>query len=102
MNMSGFRLLSRATASLLSGFLLAGGSPSFAQQPSMASGPTPVQSSGKMVHTPAGDMPEECVHEVPSGSRILGDGLTVEFPDKTQHKFPPCTQTPAPSSSTMH
>jgi hypothetical protein len=58
-------------------------------------------SYAKSVHTPAGDMPEECVHEVPHHSVIEADGHSVTFPDGSKHAFPACTTQTGFRSSTV-
>jgi len=51
------------------------------------------------VPTPAGWMLEKCVHEVPSGSKIVkasANWLNVTSPNGDKHRIPPCDTTRAP------
>jgi len=53
----------------------------------------PAYAGGRMRHVPTfGDVPEECVHEVRSGTRILEDHQSVINPDGTRVKYDPCSQ----------
>lgn len=56
-------------------------------------------SLGKMIPTPVGYHPEECVHDIPSGTHIqedlVGGGATLKLPTGEQRRIEPCNATMA-------